>query len=65
LKDDECASVCHGSITEYKRQITDKSKGRGEIHKHQPNEHSSCDIHNRMGILLALKNNHALHSVWG
>ena len=38
-------------------------KGGGGIHKHQPTEQSSCDIYNSMGILLALKNNHALPSV--
>jgi hypothetical protein len=35
----------------------------GGIHKYQPTEQSVCDIYNRMGIFLALKNNQALPSV--
>ena len=54
-------STCQSSITESEREITDESEGG--IHKHQPTEQSSCDIYKSMGILLALKNNHALPSV--
>ena len=53
--------MCHGSITLNPRAnyrwVWSGEKGGGGIDKHQPTEQSSCDIHNRMGIFLALKNN--------
>lgn len=53
--------TCHGNITLNPRDKLQMSLKRGGgIHKHHPSEQSSCDIHNRMGPLLALKNNHAL-----